>query len=145
MSLRDESVIADIRERALAATPGPWYWHGEHKLQELDLCHWDRSGSALGRCVVMAFRRWGTQRAQPEFVADGYLTPAADLPIFDVDRSALVEERDRLYRHTIVGVRHPDAEFIAHARQDVDVLLARIDELEQVISESRVARLEVQP
>ena len=31
---------------------------------------------------------------------------------------------ERVYRADITGIRHPDAEFIAHAREDVRVLLA---------------------
>jgi hypothetical protein len=42
-------------------------------------------------------------------------------------------ERRDLYRQDIVGLDNPEAEFIAHARQDVDDLLAEVDRLRAVL------------
>lgn len=63
---------------------------------------------------------------------------ARELAIFEVCPDATKRTDPRVYRADIVGVRHPDAEFIAHARQDVDDLLALVDELS---SESHVAAI----
>lgn len=51
---------------------------------------------------------------------------ARELAIFEVCPTATHRGDPRVYRADIVGVRHPDAEFIAHSRQDVDDLLAII-------------------
>lgn len=121
-----------IRARADAATFGPWMWYGWHENQDIILC--TKKG---GMRYVMGFRRWGFNRAQPEFNTDRGLVPAKELPVFQVAPDATSFEDPRVYRGTLVGIRHPDAEFIAHARQDIDDLLAYIDELEQRDAESR--------
>jgi hypothetical protein len=117
--------IQAIRDRAASATFGPWMWHGQYETKSLTLC--TKKG---GMQYVMGFKRWGMQGAQPEFNGFGRLTGAADLPVFQVAPDATSIDDPRVYRGTLVGIRHPDAEFIAHSRQDVDDLLAYIDELE---------------
>ncbi|HMJ02187.1 MAG TPA: hypothetical protein VK506_04545, partial [Conexibacter sp.] len=42
-------------------------------------------------------------------------------------------ERRDLYREDLVGIDSPDAEFIAHAREDVDELLAEVDRLRDAL------------
>lgn len=46
-------------------------------------------------------------------------------------------ERRDLYRHSIVGIDTPEAEFIAHARSDVDWLLAEVDRLTRLVPDRR--------
>lgn len=55
---------------------------------------------------------------------------ARDLAIFEVCPTAANRQDPRVYRADIVGVRHPDAEFIAHSREDIDVLLALLAQVE---------------
>lgn len=118
------SKIEEIRERAANATAGPWMWYGCYENQNITLCTKDD-----GMLYVMDFVRWGMQNAQPRFQASG-MTPTKDLPIFQVAPDATSIDDPRVYRGTMIGIRHPDAEFIAHSRQDIDDLLAYIDELE---------------
>lgn len=121
--------IDDIRARADAATPGPWRWAGNTRSQDIRLVTRDR-----GRVFVMGFRRWGMHLAQPEFQVmrdgSGYMIPASDLPIYEVCPDATTADDRRVYRQDIIGIRNPDAEFIASARQDIDDLLDYIDVLE---------------
>jgi hypothetical protein len=130
------STIDEIRERAAAATRGPWAWFG-HARNGMYL-----ATTHSGRQYVMSARRQGMQGAQFEFQDEGeqhgFLHPASELAIFEVCRDATSLDDPRVYRDNIVGFRSANAMFIAHARQDVDDLLAYINELEQELTEVRV-------
>ena len=125
------SALKEIRDRAAAATPGPWQWFGNWDFREVYLATVN-----YGRRYVLGFRRWGMQGAQPVFRSkpgDGAtLQTASEVPIFEVCRSATSRDDQRVYRGDLVGFRNADAEFIASARQDVDDLLARIDAVEAI-------------
>tara|TARA_R110002051_G_scaffold314950_3_gene392637 strand:+ start:5370 stop:6122 length:753 start_codon:yes stop_codon:yes gene_type:complete len=54
---------------------------------------------------------------------------ARDLAVYEVAPQATSRQDPKVYRADIVGIRHPDAEFIAHSRADVDYLLAENDRL----------------
>lgn len=119
--------LKTIKERADAATPGPWGWTGNLKLRWVEL-----STLHSGRLGVMRFDRWGMTGAQPVFLDPesrslgmGAVTTvkASDVPIFEVCRDATSAADPRVYRQDILGLRHPDAAFIAHARQDIPALL----------------------
>ncbi|WBQ02991.1 hypothetical protein [Kribbella sp. CA-293567] len=91
-----------------------------------------------------------TEKVQHEWVEDQWGNPhrearlafsdtenllamdARNLAIFEVCPAATTRDDRRVYRADIIGVRHPDAEFIAHSRQDVDDLLAVITAVETV-------------
>lgn len=75
---------------------------------------------------------------------------ARELAIFEVCPEATDRSDHRVYRADVIGIRHPDAEFIAHSRQDVDDLLAIIatirdraeswyDDLENLTDEECIA------
>lgn len=83
-----------------------------------------------GVTTVMAFRRWGMQQAQPAFRVAGLLHDAKRLFVYEVCPDCTDPKDPRVYRGHIVGVRHPDAQFVAAARQDIDDLLAYIAHLE---------------
>lgn len=152
-----------LREKALAATPGPWEWYGNTKSYDVYL-----ATTHSGRRFVMDFVRWGMgAAAQPRFqvtidgdasgggvmrslkaLADGdenAKTKALDLPQlgpkFEVD-----------YRRQFVGIGHPDAAFIAAANpaaviallDDNDQLRAEVERLDAALGEEideRDARL----
>jgi len=128
--MSEHSIDIDaIRERAAAATPGPWWWAGERTTQQISLDAY----CPIGVCEVLSFRRWGMQNAKPVFSdnANCILLPDTENRlIYQVCPEATSHEDPRVYRQTISGIRHPDAEFIARSRQDVEDLLAHIDELE---------------
>jgi hypothetical protein len=120
--------IESIRQRVAAATPGPWDWTGNLRARWVEL-----STIHSGRLGVMRFDRWGMSGAQPVFLDPasrargmGAVTnvKASDVPIFEVCPDATSPDDIRVYRHDIRGLRHPDATFIAHARTDVELLLA---------------------
>lgn len=130
------AVLEEIRQRERAATPGPWGWYGNADTQDIAL-----ATRKFGRCWVMRFTRWGMRNAQPLFAEGrkwgpcreypdetiitphGRMTPAKDLPVFEVAPAAVSRDDERVYRGDLVGVRNPDAEFIAAARDDVARLL----------------------
>lgn len=133
------SALDEIRERERTATPGPWRWWGNTGSQRLAL-----ATRGWGGQFVMTFQRFGMQSAQPAFAVGrtwkpdpksewdfqpGRLTPASDLAVYEVAPDATSRDDKRVYRADIAGIRHPDAEFIAHAREDIRVLLAGYDVL----------------
>lgn len=131
--------IAAIQQRADAATPGPWMWRGNVDVHI-------RLASRVGRGgehTVMDFVRAGMQEAVPRFNRDGFMFRAdgrhrggENLPIFEVYPEAESRQHPRVYRGDIIGLRHPDAEFMASARQDVEDLLAYIAVLEARVGTS---------
>lgn len=105
--------LSAIRERHAAASRGPWYWFGYLTSRGVGL-HGPRMSS------VMEFRRWGMQGAQPVFCTDGILQDVSETAAPDTSPG----------RGRITDINHPDARFIAASWQDVQDLLARVDELE---------------
>jgi hypothetical protein len=63
------------------------------------------------------------------FCTDWLYTDARKLVTFQVAPGATDRSDPRVYRADITGIRHPDAEFIAHAREDVRRLLAAVDKV----------------
>jgi hypothetical protein len=121
--------IAAIRQRADAATPAPWHWRGNVDVHRIRLS----APRSPGEKTVMDLVRWGFQGAKPRFRDERQLMVGADALVeFEVCPEAETRDDPRVYRGDFIALRHPDAEFIAHARQDVDDLLAYIDHLEQV-------------
>jgi hypothetical protein len=122
--------IVEIEARACAATPGPWVWRGNVDIHDISL----RSVGERGSPTVLTFGRWGMQSAKPVFNSPdnrGLLQWATETRVqFEVSPDATHRTDPRVYRGDIIGIRHPDAEFIAHAREDINYLLARIRELE---------------
>jgi hypothetical protein len=114
--------VGPIAARAAAATPGPWAWRGNTDTRQLRI-------DARGR-TVMDFVRWGMRDGAPRFNVDMWMHRADELGVvYEVCRVATGRDDPRVYRADIVDVRHPDAEFIAHARADVDALLAEVERL----------------
>lgn len=105
--------IEAIRARHGAATPGPYRWRGYATSHQISL-----DSRATGD-EVLAFRRWGMQRAQPVFGTKGLLYPASELLKPDTAPD----------RRRITAILHPDAEFLAHSWEDVRDLLAEVDRL----------------
>jgi hypothetical protein len=123
---------------AEAATPGPWHWFGNTKTRQIGLGWW-RKG--WGRCTVMDFTRWGMQSAQPRFSDDhAMMHDASGMAVWEVNRSATDPNDPSLYRHDVVGIRHPDAAFIAAAREAVPALLADLEAAERERDEWKARR-----
>ena len=115
--------LAELRQLAEAATPGPWHWAGDLRFG-MYLAHW-RPG--WGQCTVMDFVRHGMRGAQPRFADENshMAHKAVDIAIREVS-----------YRDDIVALDHPDARWIAAASPEVVLaLLARIDELSAALTE----------
>lgn len=181
------SALKEIRDRAAAASPGPWMWRGnvDHGDPELSrykagwgrvevLRHYQRDRTAtdagakeyeqylrdsqiedgLDENRKLKFRLYTDaeveERVREDWLEDQWGGPKTDtrlafahqvhmhaldareLAVFEVCPEATERTDPRVYRADIIGVRHPDAEFIAHSRQDVDDLLAVIDAVEAV-------------
>jgi hypothetical protein len=130
------SRIDEIRDRHDAATPGPWRWAGNVDAHHIELTTRDR-----GMLYVMRFVRWGTQSAQPMFQplpigAHSAMVKATEVPIFEVAPTATDRKDSRVYRGDLIGLRHPDADFIARARDDVPYLLDRLATVEALLSDA---------
>jgi hypothetical protein len=140
-----EAFLAEVRERTQAATPGPWRWYGNTDQNNFAL-----ATRGWGGQFVMTFQRFGMQSAQPAFAdgrtwkpnptsewdfRSGRLTPARNLVIYEAAPDATSRQDKRVYRADVAGIRHPDAEFIAHSREDITRLLAIIDELQMELAE----------
>jgi hypothetical protein len=123
------TTLKEIRDRADAATKGPWHWAGNTDTRWLALCYWE---PGAGRCQVMDFTRWGMQSATPRFGRDLMMYAAHENVVYEVAPTATSRADRRVYRADITGIRHPDAEFIVNSRQDIDALLAIIDAVETV-------------
>ena len=117
--------IVEIEARACAATPGPWVWRGNVDTKQVYL-----ATTHSGMVIVMDFVRWGMQGAAPAFRNSMVMEHTGDLVEYEVCPDAADRKDPRVYRGDFYRIRHPDAEFIAHAREDIDYLLARIRELE---------------
>ena len=121
--------IEAIQQRANDATPGPWMWRGNVDVHTMRLSSRNPRNAEY---TVMDFERWGTQDAVPRFNINALMHRASrdPMPIFEVYPEAERRDHPRVYRGDIIGLRHPDAEFMACARQDIDDLLAYVAELE---------------
>lgn len=125
-----------IRARAAAVDAGPWMWRGNLNPPSLRLC---TRNSRRGEYTVMDFTRLGMQGGQPRFQRpDGLMDRASNpgLAIFEVCPEATSADDPRIYRTDVIGFRNATAEFIAHSRQDIEDLLAYIDELEAKVNRS---------
>jgi hypothetical protein len=111
--------LAEITARESKATKGPWQWFGELKCHSIYLATVDR-----GREYVMRFVRWGMGSAQPTFQVH-----RGKLGIM-VKASELVDAKE--YSGEVVGFDHPDADFVANARQDIPFLLAELAKARRV-------------
>jgi hypothetical protein len=125
-----------IRQRVSAAESGPWLWRGSLRYSGPRLV---TRNSRRGEHTVMDFVRLGMQYAQPRFQRpDGLMDKATNegMAIFEVCPSATRADDPRVYRDNIIGFRNGNAEFIAHARQDIDDLLSLVEELQEKLSAS---------
>lgn len=127
-----EEQLQAIWNRAENASPGPWFWRGNLTNKDVRLSY-HRPGH--GETMVMDFIRWGNQDGLPRFGIEHVMRDADKLAIFEVCPECTDANDERVYRQNIVGFRHPDAEFIAASRQDVQDLLEHIAYLEQELKE----------
>ncbi|MFJ4847599.1 hypothetical protein [Streptomyces sp. NPDC088733] len=114
--------IKEITTRTEAAYPGPWRWRGNTEARHMRL-----QSPHGGGMTVMDFDRWGMQGAQPRFAIDRMMHKAEELVTYEVHRLDWVDKSEPPYRADIDGIDHPDAEFIAHAREDIPFLLGELD------------------
>lgn len=106
--------IAEIKQRCEAATPGPWFWRGG-KAKPLTL-------HAGNMDIVMCFCRSGMSAATAMFNVRGLLYKATELM-----KPRQGQEHNASF---MSDVDHPDAQFIAKAREDVPALLTAVESLQ---------------
>lgn len=107
-----EERLREIRERHEKATPGPWEWSGQFG-------KWALLSRVPGVLIVLDAIRWGLQSAVFRFRSQRH-----DVMCKATENSCF---------------RHPDAEFIAHSREDLPYLLARVESAEAKIGRLRSA------
>jgi hypothetical protein len=88
------------------------------------------------------------QRARPRFAHrerrnnayQGGLMENGDAEvIYEVAPEAQDRDDPRVYRGDVIGIRNPDAAFIAHARQDIAFLLSLVWEQQETIERYQAA------
>lgn len=111
--MMDAARLAEIRERAAKATPGPWAWAGGD---------WPVSGGMLARRPEL---RSAMQLVNPErgiwIVTDDTVTVTPLTP------PRHEHDETEPYRDQRFVFTRDDGAFIAHARSDVPDLLAALD------------------
>lgn len=125
--------LKEIRDREQAATKGPWVWCGNTEVR------WFALETANRMLKVMDFTRYGMQGAQPRFAVDGRMIHASDLAAYEVHRAAWVDKSKPPYRFDVDDLKAPDAEFIAHSRDDVAFLLDLLADRDREIAELKAA------
>lgn len=122
--------LKQIEERANKATPGPWMWDisTANQYAMLETAH-------SGRYYVMGFRRWGMSGACPEFQVyqtyDGPLKERGSLGMVRADELAKSYPGKEHHIGFDDYIDHPDADFIAHAREDIPFLLAELEKIKK--------------
>jgi len=117
-----------IEAREAAATPGPWVWevNSVHNFVHLRTTH-------SGRYYVMDFVRWGMRGASPRFQVyerhEGRMDERGSKGMFRADKLTKSNPGKEHHEGWDDTIDNPDAEFIAHARQDVSALLAKVKRL----------------
>ena len=107
-----EQELEAIRQRAEQATPGPWFWDTNRRHRSIML----KAHQNGGTCI-MDFTRWGMHSAQPRINDNSDLFGGILRTMEEYDKSELA---------------NPNADFIAHARQDIPDLLAEVKRLNEV-------------
>lgn len=106
-----EQELEAIRQRAEQATPGPWFWDTNRRHRSIML----KAHQNGGTCI-MDFTRWGMHSAQPRINDNSDLFGGILRTMEEYDKSEL---------------DNPNADFIAHARQDIPALLAEVERLNE--------------
>lgn len=132
--MTDTDRLDEIKARAAAATPGPWRWRGNTDNRQI----WLQTPRLCGM-TIMDFERWGMQRAVPRFAVDGLMHKADGMVVYEVAPDATSRKDPKVYRADITSIKHPDAEFIASSRADVDWLVAEVERLRAAVNQSRCA------
>jgi|GEM_PF-3194412 len=74
-----------------------------------------------------------------QLIGDLALVDARDLAVYEVAPEATTREDPRVYRADVVGIRHPDAIFIASAGRDLTAVLTALDAAEAEVERLRAA------
>jgi hypothetical protein len=111
-----EEELKLIEDRAAAAIPGPWAWRISLKGKTVHL-----EAQISGLEFVMGFNRYGMSSAKPMVQKDGIMVGADEL-------TQIIPRREH-HADWCRAISHPDADFIAHARQDVPALVAEVRRL----------------
>lgn len=122
-------MTSTLREKALAATPGPWHWALNRKNKT---CYLHGATN-----IVMDFWRWGMQRATPVFCKKN-----PSLLYKAEDFAADIPGREH-HSEWCQSIAHPDAEWIAAASPSVILdLLIRLEAAEKDAARYRWLRSE---
>lgn len=108
---------AEIRAREAAARPGPWIWNANPCSKTISL---ESVAPSRWNETVLACMRWGMSGAIFVFNNQHGLLEKASAYFKNFPK------RDH-HANWAQTVEHPDADFIAHARQDVPALLDALD------------------
>lgn len=128
--------MADIIEQAKVAlegtTRGPWGWQVNRDDKRVELC----GGSRASDLVVMSFARYGLNSAAPVFWC--WRGNVSDEPK-RADKLAVPVPGREHHADWWAKIDHPDARFIAEARQLVPELIAEVERLRAALADKEAA------
>lgn len=116
----NEERLKELEALCEKATKGPWKWeiNPQCKSVRLESSKW----------CVMSFGRWGMSQATPLFLTEGMMEKAVDL-------SEIIPGREH-HAEWARKLNHPDARFIAEARNAIPDLINRVRELERALEQA---------
>ena len=122
--------VVDTSAEAIAAlmngvTPGPWDWQVSRSTMTVELSG-GKQTEAGGDLTVMSFARYGMRSAAPVFWTWDGLTATR---VERADKLAIAVPGRKHHADWFARIDHPDASFIAAARELVPALAAERDAL----------------
>lgn len=128
----NQNPIEEIRSRCKAATPGPWEWAEKR---------WNDQMAPVGKSGKRRAVRGRSIKECYVYRLQG--PPACPNPIDRFDYKVIMELNWYSVKgNALLGAtpRPSDREFISHARQDMEILLDRIESLELEINDLKQRR-----
>lgn len=109
---------------------------GDSRIANLDEC-FDSAEEIEEAKHDFLFDDSGLHRTDPfiAFAVEDRLVPAKDIVIYEVCREATSATDRRVYRRDIVGIRHPDAEFMVASPTYVRELLDIVGRLQRQVAD----------
>jgi hypothetical protein len=144
-----EPDVPGLRKLLDAATGRPWSWRGNVDARDIRLGGYAEPTSEDGKrrrwgTTVLRFARWGMSSARPRFNVDDLMRDGEEFAVFEVAPNATSRKDPQVYRGDIVDLRHPDAQLIVAAVNNLDALLNAADERDRLRVELEQARAEAE-
>lgn len=117
-----DAELQEIEERCNKATAGPWYSNFSRGQESGGKCFYCRNGNPVVKCVTLeglSYHLHEWEDCFQEIISDAGVMIVGN---YDYESGGVASTKE-------------DAEFIAHARQDIPALLAEIKRLQERIDD----------